>query len=207
MRVIKSLAALCFLALGLVFGALNTQHVVVDLGVRLVEGRLGPILLGALLGGAFIGGLVVTASVVWPMRRRLHRQRGAGSASGPDAQDLADRARPTLNPIAATLGPSFPSGHSASAAAFAVGVARLQRERQRDQENDDESRRQPEACDAEDVFHEITSEGRKAIVKQWPGQCTRRSRARRGASRGRRRRLTSRRSIIWRATTIPSDMC
>jgi uncharacterized integral membrane protein len=90
MRVIKSLAALCFLALGLVFGALNTQHVDVDLGFRLVQGRLGLVLLAALLAGAFIGGLVVTAGVVWPMRRRLHRQRGAGATSGPDAQDLAD---------------------------------------------------------------------------------------------------------------------
>jgi undecaprenyl-diphosphatase len=36
---------------------------------------------------------------------------------------LADRARPTLNPIAATLGPSFPSGHSATAAAFYAGAA------------------------------------------------------------------------------------
>jgi membrane-associated phospholipid phosphatase len=38
---------------------------------------------------------------------------------------LADRARPTLNPIAATLGPSFPSGHSATAAAFYAGAALL----------------------------------------------------------------------------------
>jgi uncharacterized integral membrane protein len=90
MRVIKSLAALCFLALGLVFGALNTQHVSVDLGFRVVDSRLGLALLAELLAGAFVGGLVVTAGVVWPMRRRLHRQRGAGSASGPDAQDLAD---------------------------------------------------------------------------------------------------------------------
>lgn len=38
-------------------------------------------------------------------------------------KQLADRARPTLNPLAATLGPSFPSGHSATAAAFYAGVA------------------------------------------------------------------------------------
>jgi undecaprenyl-diphosphatase len=31
---------------------------------------------------------------------------------------LADRVRPELNPIAETLGPSFPSGHSSWAAAF-----------------------------------------------------------------------------------------
>jgi undecaprenyl-diphosphatase len=36
---------------------------------------------------------------------------------------LLDRARPTFNPIAETLGPSFPSGHSASAAAFYAAAA------------------------------------------------------------------------------------
>jgi membrane-associated phospholipid phosphatase len=35
-----------------------------------------------------------------------------------------DRARPTLNPATATMGPSFPSGHSSTAAAF-YGVAAL----------------------------------------------------------------------------------
>jgi undecaprenyl-diphosphatase len=40
-------------------------------------------------------------------------------------KELADRARPTLNPVAATLGPSFPSGHSATAAAFYAGAALL----------------------------------------------------------------------------------
>ncbi|MDX6628002.1 MAG: hypothetical protein QOH00_248 [Gaiellales bacterium] len=38
-------------------------------------------------------------------------------------KDLVDRARPTLNPIAATLGPSFPSGHSSTAASFYAAVA------------------------------------------------------------------------------------
>jgi len=36
---------------------------------------------------------------------------------------LLDRVRPTFNPIAETLGPSFPSGHSATAAAFYAAVA------------------------------------------------------------------------------------
>jgi membrane-associated phospholipid phosphatase len=34
-----------------------------------------------------------------------------------------DRARPAFNPVAATLGPSFPSGHSATAAALYAAVA------------------------------------------------------------------------------------
>ena len=38
---------------------------------------------------------------------------------------LADRPRPTFNPAAAGLGPSFPSGHSATAAAFYAGAALL----------------------------------------------------------------------------------
>ncbi len=38
-------------------------------------------------------------------------------------KELADRARPTLNPIAQTLGPSFPSGHTSTAAAFFAALA------------------------------------------------------------------------------------
>jgi membrane-associated phospholipid phosphatase len=38
-------------------------------------------------------------------------------------KELADRVRPSLNPIAETLGPSFPSGHSATAAAFYAAAA------------------------------------------------------------------------------------
>ena len=38
-------------------------------------------------------------------------------------KEVLDRVRPTFNPIAETLGPSFPSGHSATAAAFYAAVA------------------------------------------------------------------------------------
>jgi membrane-associated phospholipid phosphatase len=38
-------------------------------------------------------------------------------------KEAVHRARPTLNPIAATLGPSFPSGHSSTAAAFYAALA------------------------------------------------------------------------------------
>jgi membrane-associated phospholipid phosphatase len=40
-------------------------------------------------------------------------------------KQLTDRLRPTLNPAAAALGPSFPSGHSATAAAFYATAAFL----------------------------------------------------------------------------------
>jgi membrane-associated phospholipid phosphatase len=38
-------------------------------------------------------------------------------------KDLVGRVRPALDPVAATLGPSFPSGHSATAAAFYAAAA------------------------------------------------------------------------------------
>ncbi len=40
-------------------------------------------------------------------------------------KDIADRVRPALNPIAETLGPSFPSGHSSWSAAFFAAAALL----------------------------------------------------------------------------------
>ena len=38
---------------------------------------------------------------------------------------VVERARPTIEPVAATLGPSFPSGHSSTAAAFFAALALL----------------------------------------------------------------------------------
>ena len=38
-------------------------------------------------------------------------------------KELVDRARPTLNPIAETLGPAFPSGHSSTAASIYAALA------------------------------------------------------------------------------------
>jgi undecaprenyl-diphosphatase len=40
-------------------------------------------------------------------------------------KNLLDRVRPSIDPVAATLGPSFPSGHSASAAACYAALALL----------------------------------------------------------------------------------
>jgi membrane-associated phospholipid phosphatase len=42
-----------------------------------------------------------------------------------ELKDMLDRVRPEFNPVAETLGPSFPSGHSALAAAFFGAVALL----------------------------------------------------------------------------------
>ncbi len=46
-------------------------------------------------------------------------------------KDLADRVRPDLNPVAQTLGPSFPSGHSSTAAAFYLAAALVLSRRRR----------------------------------------------------------------------------
>lgn len=88
MRLIKSLIALCFVAMGVIFGALNRQDVHVDLWFCSFDGRLGLVLLTVLLLGALLGGLAVTAGVVWPMRRRQGRTQR--SQSGPDANELSN---------------------------------------------------------------------------------------------------------------------
>ena len=81
MRLINSLIALCFVVMGVIFGALNKQRVHVDLWFNGFDGRLGLTLLSVLLLGALIGGLAVTASVVWPMRRRAQPSRLPDSAT------------------------------------------------------------------------------------------------------------------------------
>ena len=40
-------------------------------------------------------------------------------------KQIVARARPAIDPVAATLGPSFPSGHSSTAAAFFAALALL----------------------------------------------------------------------------------
>jgi uncharacterized integral membrane protein len=87
MQVIKSLLAVAFVLAGLVFGALNRQFVHVDVWFRSFDMRLGLLLLTVVLLGALLGGAVVTAGVVWPLRRRLHR--AGNSASGPDSLELS----------------------------------------------------------------------------------------------------------------------
>ena len=94
MRVIKAILALCFVAMGLVFGALNRQHVHVDFGLASADLRLGLLVLVTLLLGAFLGGVAVMAGVVWPLRRRL--RPASGQASGPDARELAEAREPRL---------------------------------------------------------------------------------------------------------------
>jgi membrane-associated phospholipid phosphatase len=65
----------------------------------------------------------------WRRRPNLHLLLFVGVVFAGDKlvttaiKDLVDRARPTFNPVAHTLGPSFPSGHSSTAAAFYAALA------------------------------------------------------------------------------------
>ncbi|GAA4866113.1 LapA family protein [Luteimonas vadosa] len=85
MRVLRLLLAFASIALGVAIGALNPQAVTLDLGVVLVPTTLGVLVLSTLLLGAILGGIMLVASVVLPLRRRLHQARtGAGRASDRD---------------------------------------------------------------------------------------------------------------------------
>lgn len=72
-----------------------------------------------------VAGLVLVA-VEWPNRFVLPFLLAVvigDKVATTVVKDLADRARPTLNPLAETLGPSFPSGHSSTTAAFFAAAA------------------------------------------------------------------------------------
>jgi uncharacterized integral membrane protein len=103
MRVINALAALCFVALGLAFGALNRERVHVDLALGALDMRLGFLLIVVALVGACVGGLAVMAGVVWPMRRRA---RAARSPVGPSAEPVAPGATRNSGPVTAEF-PAF----------------------------------------------------------------------------------------------------
>lgn len=90
MRVLQILIAIVFVALGMVFSALNADPVVIDLYFDRFSLPLGVILLLAMLAGAVLGGLALLAGVVWPLRRQLRRARTrTGEAAGPQSSEPA----------------------------------------------------------------------------------------------------------------------
>jgi uncharacterized membrane protein YciS (DUF1049 family) len=91
-RWIRLLVAIGVVAVGLAFGALNADELLVSF--YLAEFRLstGTALLAAALLGAVAAGLCLWLTVIWPLQRRLKRsQRAAqqtpGSALEPVEQD------------------------------------------------------------------------------------------------------------------------
>lgn len=81
MRLLRLLVALSCVAAGIVVGALNPQSIVLDLGVMSLRATLGVALLVSLLIGVVVGGLVMTASVVLPLRQRLRRAESRPASS------------------------------------------------------------------------------------------------------------------------------
>jgi membrane-associated phospholipid phosphatase len=88
-------------------------HVVTDLGDWPVFPLIGVIVLAVEYRRLPSRALAPFLIVVW----------GGNEIATTVIKDLVDRARPTLNPVAATLGPSFPSGHSSTAASFYAALA------------------------------------------------------------------------------------
>ena len=85
------------------------------------------------LGGIYmVVGLCIVLAVAETIRERsvwvttfIVAAVGGEEILTTTVKQLTDRVRPTFNPAAATLGPSFPSGHSATAAAFYATAALL----------------------------------------------------------------------------------
>ena len=77
MRLIRLIVAIACIVLGAIVGALNTQPVLLDLGIASVRASLGLSVLVALLLGVLVGGTILAIGVVAPMRRRLRRAENA----------------------------------------------------------------------------------------------------------------------------------
>lgn len=88
MRLLNAVVALLFIALGVLFGALNREPVRIEFGFHTIEGAtLGPTLLLAMFAGALLAGLVLTVAVIWPLRLRLRRAAPVDAATTPVAHD------------------------------------------------------------------------------------------------------------------------
>ena len=88
MRLLKAVVALLFIALGVLFGALNRDPVRIEFGFRTIEDlTLGLALLLAMGVGALLAGLVLMVGVIWPLRHRLRRGTSVDGPSAPVAHD------------------------------------------------------------------------------------------------------------------------
>jgi lipopolysaccharide assembly protein A len=88
MPIFRGFIALIFISIGILFAALNRNHVTLDLGFYLIEARLGLLLLATLIVGVLLGGLLLMATVVWPLRRQQNvlRKVEQDQASDKDGQ-------------------------------------------------------------------------------------------------------------------------
>ena len=77
MPLLRTLLALAFVMLGIVFGALNRDVMRIDLFFTTLHAGIGLTVLLVLLLGCLLGGLVVLATVVWPMRSALAKAQKA----------------------------------------------------------------------------------------------------------------------------------
>ncbi len=87
MRLIRLLAAIACLVVGIAVGALNPQSIALDLGFATFRASLGVTVLVALLAGVVLGGLILTVSTVLPLRQRLRRaatNKPAASVPSPE---------------------------------------------------------------------------------------------------------------------------
>ena len=81
MRLIRLLAAIACLVVGIAVGALNPQPIALDLGFTTLRASLGVAVLVALLAGVVVGGLILTMSTVLPLRQRLRRAKASKPAA------------------------------------------------------------------------------------------------------------------------------
>jgi lipopolysaccharide assembly protein A len=86
MRLFFLVLAAAFLVGGLLFGALNSAPVAVDLYFTHFELSAGVALLASAFVGASLAGVILLFTVVWPLRRRVNKLlRQESAAAAPDS--------------------------------------------------------------------------------------------------------------------------
>lgn len=86
MRLLQGLIALVFVLAGVLFSALNPMPVSLDFHFFAWQSSLGVALLCALLAGTLLGGILMSATVIWPLKsqlRRLQRQQATPAPIAP----------------------------------------------------------------------------------------------------------------------------
>ena len=79
MPLLRTLIALAFVMIGIIFGALNRDVMHIDLFFTTLQASIGLTVLLVLLLGCLLGGSVVLATVVWPMRSALAKAEKAAT--------------------------------------------------------------------------------------------------------------------------------
>lgn len=94
MNLFRLLVLLAFLLVGLIIGALNSERLVIDLGVTSISTSSGIAIIVSLLAGVALGAAIVLAGVVIPLYSRLRQANKLARTAPADIKPAPARQPP-----------------------------------------------------------------------------------------------------------------